>query len=314
MGRKVKKILLHQNDRLKCIFERFSVTEQSICEVYVKHILPRFYHIPEENRMIHLKYIRDELLRNSGNYNNEQTRLINALRELPFLRQIDGTYKLASYYFDPFNTLMKVMCEDSSKFPPEPFFSREWYNFMTLVGMKTEITASLFLEFALEQESQGRHGLSAELETKSRCLVNHLFESPQLHSADFLQQVSEVKFIVPYKIEDHYCTICAYPFDDSNHMISFRRSVKCNYLVTAWTQCKLLPSWVDYTAFTYKFNLSKLGVQDPTTDIILAHIKRVCKSLGKQSESNLTKLGIWRISNIMKRFYEYTKKPDVLSS
>lgn len=122
MGRKVKKILLHQNDRLKCIFERFSVTEQSICEVYVKHILPRFYHIPEENRMIHLKYIRDELLRNSGNYNNEQTRLINALRELPFLRQIDGTYKLASYYFDPFNTLMKVMCEDSSKFPPEPFF------------------------------------------------------------------------------------------------------------------------------------------------------------------------------------------------
>lgn len=60
--------------------------------------------------------------------------------------------------------------------------------------------------------------------------------------------------------------------------------------------------------------MSKLGVQDPTTDIILAHINRVCKSLGKQSESNLTKLGIWRISNIMKRFYEYTKKPDVLSS
>lgn len=93
-----RKILLHQNDRLKCIFEHFSVTEQSICEVYVVHILPSFYHIPEENRMRHLEYIRDELLRNSGNYSNEQTRLINALRELPFLQQSDNSYKLASYF------------------------------------------------------------------------------------------------------------------------------------------------------------------------------------------------------------------------
>ncbi|XP_052702133.1 sacsin-like, partial [Crassostrea angulata] len=306
------KILLHQNDRLQCIFERFNVTEQSICQVYVKHILPHFYHIPEENRMKHLEYIRDELLRTSGNYDEEQTRLIDALRELPFLRQNDNTYKLASYYFDPFNELMKVMCDDSSKFPPNPFSSHEWYNFMTLVGMKSKITTNLFLDFALQQELQGQYGFSKDLEQKSRCLVRHLFKFS--HSEEFLQRVSEIKFIIPDTIGDLYVTICAYPSDDSNQLISFRHSVQCMYLVTAWTQCRLLPSWIDYEAFKYNFELAKLGVQAPTTDIVMTHIKTVCKSLGNMSESYLNKLCLKQISYIMKKFYEYASKPEVISS
>lgn len=311
---KSRKILLHQNDRLQCIFERFSVTEQSICEVYVKHILPRFYHIPEKNRMKHLEYIRDELLKTSGNYDAEQTHLIDALRELPFLRQNDDTYNLASYYFDPFNELMKVMCEDSSKFPPKPFSSKEWYKFMKSVGLKTEITTNLFLEFALQQELQGQHGLSKDLKLKSECLVRHLFKYSQLHTDDFFQRVSEVKFIVPYEIGDLYFAISPSPADDSNQLMSFKHSVQSKYLVTAWTRCRVLPAWVDYEAWEWKFKLSNLGVQEPTTDIIMTHIKTVCKSLGGLSELNLKKLCLTQISYIMNKFYEYASKPDVISS
>lgn len=309
---KTSKILLRQNNRLKCIFEHFSVTKQSVCEVYLVHILPCFQNIPEENRMRHLEYIRDDLLRHSFVYDDEQQCLIKALKKLPFIPQNDGNYKLASQFFNPFNKLMAVMLEDRSRFPPEPFSSDEWKDFMTLVGMRSEITPELFIEFAVQQESQGRCGLSEKLEERSKCLVQHLLHSSKLHSKEFLQRVSKIKFIVPYKIGNSYCNICPYPSDESNHLISFSNSVRSKFLVTVWTQCRLLPTWVEYEA--RNFNLSKLGVQDPTANMILTHIQKVCNRLGVLSETSLNKLGLQEISKIMRTFYEYASDVQILSS
>uniref|UniRef100_A0A8W8HXQ4 Sacsin n=1 Tax=Magallana gigas TaxID=29159 RepID=A0A8W8HXQ4_MAGGI len=309
---KTCKILLRQNDRLKGIFEHFNVTTQSVCEVYVVHILPCFQNIPKENRMRHLEYIRDDLLRHSSISDGDQECLVEELRRLPFIPQSDGKDKLASQFFSPFNTLMTVMCEDRSRFPPEPFSSDEWKEFMTLVGMRSEITPELFMEFALQQESQGRCGLSEKLEERSKCLVNHLLHSSKLHCKEFVQSVSKIKFIVPYNIGDPYCAICPHPSDDSNHMISFSNSVRSKFLETAWTQRRLLPTWVE--SEMPNFDLSKLGVQDPTVHMILTHIQKVCNCLGVLSETSLKKLGLQEISKIMKTFYEYTSDVQVLSS
>ncbi|XP_052698442.1 sacsin-like [Crassostrea angulata] len=300
---KTGKILLHQNERLKCIFERFGVTKQSICEVYVELILPSFHKIPEEKRMIHIKYIRDTLLRHSLEYESEQKRLINVLKKVPFIRQSDGSYKLASCYLSPFNSFMTVMCEDQSRFPPEPFCSWDWKTFMTLVGMQTEVTADLFLEFALQQQSDGRHGLSDDLKEKSKCLVRYLLQSPQLHSSDFLQQVSKIKFIVPCEIKSAYTDICPHPTNETNYLIAFNGSIHSCYLVTAWTQHRVLPYWVNHIDSDLK--LSKLGVKEPSAESIITHIQTVCRRLGELSEKSLQKIGVDQISQIMEKFYEY---------
>lgn len=123
---KTGKILLHQNDRLKFLYEYFNVTQQSICELYEKHILPSFHKIPQENRLKHIEYIKDTLLRHSFVYDGEQKRLINVLREIPFIQHKDGSYKSASCYLSPFNEFLTVMCGDQSRFPPEPFCSCDW--------------------------------------------------------------------------------------------------------------------------------------------------------------------------------------------
>lgn len=47
-------------------------------------------------------------------------------------------------------------------------------------------------------------------------------------------------------------------------------------------------------------------------DIILIYIKMVCRSFGKEFELNFNKLGIWWILNIMKSFYEYISKVNVI--
>lgn len=311
---KTRKILLRQNNRIKCIYERFHVTEQSICEVYAVHILPYFHNIPKESRIKHLIYMRDNLLRHSGRYDNEQICLINALRLTPFVPLRDGGNKLASDFFSPFNELMALMCENSSQFPPKPFCSSDWKTFMTSAGMKTETTSDLFMKFALQQESEGRLGQAEHLEEKSKCLVRQLFISTNLRSIEFLERVGKIKFIVPYKIEDLYCKICSYPIDESNQLISFNSSVQSKFLLLAWTQQRLLPSWIDNDALSFNFNLSKLGVQKPTRNTVFKHIKTVCDHLGALSETSLTNKGLSQISKIMRTFYEYTIDPQVSSS
>ena len=309
---KSQKLLLRQNIRLKHIFEIFNVTEQSTCDVYVMHILPYFHNLPVENRLRHLTYIRDVLLRTSGKYDQDQNRLIHALKGVSFIPYRDGSYKLSSYFFSPFNELMKAMCDDPLQFPPEPFSLHEWKHFMSLVGMKTEITKDLFLQFASQLEIQGRQNLCDKTEEKSKCLVRHLFQLQELHTSDFLKRVSEINFIVPHKIDPFYSKICPHPKDDSNHLIHFKGSLKSMYLVTAWTQNRILPAWVN--PYVANIALSTLGVLEPTPEICLTHIQTVCNHLGNFSGKKLSEMNIEKISKMMTTFYEYASKEKVLQS
>lgn len=309
---KTGKILLRQNNRLIDIFQQFNVAEQSICDLYAMHILPFFHNIPKENRMKHLLYIRDDLLKNSGNYDSEQNLLINALKKTPFIPQSDRAYFKASCFFSPFNELMTVMCEDSLRFPPKPFNSVVWKVFMTTAGMITEITTELFLKFALQQELQGERGLTKDLEKKSECLVRHLLISSQLHSSEFLKRVRKIKFIVPCKIESYYTKICPNPVDDSNHLIAFGGSVMSTYVDIAWTQYKILPYLV--SSEIRCLDLSQLEVKKPSKENIKRHIKTVCNRLGGLSEKSLLDIGVEKISSIMIKFYEYARDGTVFSS
>ncbi|XP_061172842.1 sacsin-like [Saccostrea echinata] len=306
------KILLRRNERLRCIFERFNVTEHSICEVYRVHILPFFQNIPEEHRLVHLEYIKDQLLKHSTTYSEEQNKLVKALTGIPFIPQVDGTFKLASEFLSPFNELMKVMCEDPKCYPPHPFSTLAWKNFMTLVGMKTEVTKDLFLEFVLQLELQGRSGMSEIIENKSRCLVNHLLYATQLHSADFLKRVSRIKFVVPHQINAVYCRIYPYPQDKSNHLIRFQGSVMNKFERIIWTQCRILPSWISSEIVFGGLELCNLGVQKPTAETVLTHIQTVCNKIGNLSEKDLSSLSVSSISNLMKTFYQYANDSKVL--
>ncbi|XP_078314206.1 sacsin-like isoform X2 [Crassostrea virginica] len=306
-----RKILLKRNSKLKIIFEHFNVTEHSICDVYVVHILPYFQNIPEENRIKHLEYIRDDLLRKSGKYNGEQNRLINALKELQFIPHCDGSYKLPSYYFSPFSELMTIMCDDPSRFPPVPFNSKDWKMFMTLLGMKTKTTPDLILEFALQLESQGRHGLPKNIEEKSKCLVRHLYKLSN-YPAEFLKHVSRIKFIVPHQIDPFYFNICPPPMDSSNHLIPFDESVTNTFMVTTWTHHRILPFWIDW--YESKIRLSELGVHEPKSETIFTHIRTVCGRLGDLSDKELHALGLHKISRLMRSFYEYANDEEKVSS
>ncbi|XP_062614456.1 sacsin-like isoform X1 [Saccostrea cucullata] len=309
---KTRKILLCRNERLQCIFERFNVTEHSISEVYRVHILPSFFNIPQEHRLVHLEYIKDHLLKHSTSYSEEQKRLVKALKEIPFIPHVDGTQKVASDFFSPFNDVMKKMCPDPKCYPPHPFSTLPWKKFMTLVGMKTEITEDLFLEFALQIETQGRHGLSENIENKSRCLVHHLLYATQLHSSGFLKRVSRIKFVPPHPINSTYCQIYPCPRDESNHLIQFKGSVINKYEPIIWTQCRVLPFWISSVKSAGGLELCELGVQKPTAETVLTHIQSVCNKIGSMSEKDLNSLNISKISSLMKTFYEYANDSKVL--
>ncbi|XP_078314362.1 sacsin-like isoform X1 [Crassostrea virginica] len=113
-------------------------------------------------------------------------------------------------------------------------------------------------------------------------------------------------------MDPFYCNICPQPNDATNQLIPFKGSVRSKYLVTTWTQHRILPSWTDTCSKDARIGLSDLGVQEPTPEISLTHIETVCNYLGNLTDKNLAKMNIERISRMMTTFYEYASKANVL--
>ncbi|XP_048734804.2 sacsin-like [Ostrea edulis] len=300
-------VLLRHNDRLGGIYELFKVTEQSLYELYGIHIFPTFHNIPKDDRIIHLTFIKDELLKTSGEYTNEQKQLIRGLKLLTFVPTWNGKTETASGFFDPQNDIMKEMlhCE---KFPPEPFSSKHWNTFMKLAGMVSVIDPTLFIEFAKKLEEAGRNGLSSEIEKKSKVLVEHLLQSKNLHDDACLRTIGKIKFVYPYAVHDFYCNIASPPKDNENALVAYDRSVSWTFEAVVWTKHSIVADWATPITMLIENKhelLFHLGLQEPSIETVIEHIKTVCLTLSKVSEPDLHSLGIENLSALMVKFYGF---------
>ena len=304
------------------LFRFLELTCISAVDVYCDSILPSFNLLSEEARQVHLEYIRDTILTDSTEGDEEKERLLEILKCTPLIPSKNGTLKKASCVYDPNNDVFKVML--SCDFPSEPFDSPEWISFLRQVGLVSEVSSVDFKRFAKEVEHEALTAQTEKTHEKSRTLVDHLISRHNVVGEGLLNAIRDIAFVVADPVAHQLQQLCP-PFKqkqgDQVPYIPFKGAVFADYEEIVWTQAHLLPTWANPEfrryqldppplASVYKYCdafVSQLQIpKKPPIDIVVRHCEVLCHHL-----ENLRKCKLdlsehrCQIMNVMEQIYKF---------
>lgn len=321
---RVDVVFLKSRERLSPLFNFLAFESLSAIDVYCKFILKNFCCLPKEARLAHLEHIRDWILPLQCRDKNKRKRLLNCLASTEILPSGDGTLKKASCYYDPHNKVFKTMLSESS-FPPEPFKSPEWLEFLKSIGLICEVSHDHFLSFASDLAREGATMRSKSTDEKSKVLVDHLFSREDVVQESLLQAVCHIRFVAPEPVWPELQEIHCQFGDRGNgqlQYISFRGSVLAKHAKTVWTTAPLLPQWAN--PWKCRHTLSAPGycnsilahlqvLIEPTVDLVTSHCQNVCFQMEKQSESDLLVEQLLTRTSVMSNIYRFLQAKGLSS-
>ncbi|CAG2253140.1 unnamed protein product [Mytilus edulis] len=269
--------------------------------------------------MAHIKYTRDDLLTKptGGSFNEVQEDLISILKRVEFVPDIDGDLRIASKFRDPTNELMRLMLADS-EFPATEYKDKKWIFFLRIIGLQTEITPEMTLQFANDIELIGRNGITTEnekdLKSKSKLLVDHIFSQLEV-DANMLRSLNTIKFIPTHTIYDWKSRICSQA--NEAELISFCNSTLSYKQDLCWTRCSLIPEWanplnhlnqyhyVGMKKYEEMFQHLKI-LEEPEFRDVVRHVQNICDNMNAliptiQEDEHLAS----RIETLMTKIYEW---------
>ena len=254
--------------------------EISLTEFYRKYIIPHFKIFSRKSQISYLTHIKDDVLLSVGSLKRKV--FVEFLIGSLCIPGEDGILHYAREFHDPHNEVFQIMLEDNSDhFPPPPFQSPEWLEFLSEIGMKTRVEENQFLEFCEEVAACGSLDPAANVE-KSKALVSYLFYNEHLRSEAFLCSLSSIRFIASEKVESNLlslhkqfqCNTAA----DQPPFVQFFDAVPWEYHVLTWTSTQLLPSWAQPGKELRRY----LGVQEvPSVECIVSHLQNLSCTLAE---------------------------------
>ena len=305
--------LLRISDKLLPLYKKLGITESSINTVYKNQIFPTWMYLPAEYRIVHLEYIRDNLLsKRFACLSMEETSMIQSLKQLPFIVTETRETKKASAFFNSENVLFQNLCE-KCEFPPEPFCKSEWNHFMLSAGMRNDVDPSLFLQFAKRIEKYGGQQAMKDLHKKSNCLVNHFFQSKSLHIDSVTEYAKNIRFVVPHNVSQTLLNI--HEQCKRSETISFNGSLLKRHERLVWSNTPLLPGWAtpDNIGKDGAQLKKRLGIKDPSVESVVEHVRNICTRLNdKTSREDISDTSA--ISEIIVDIYKYLNEEGVKTS
>ena len=279
-------ILLRNEIQLKDLYKFLGFTYTHHIDVYLKHILQNWDSLPDSAILAHLQYMKNCLLPSLGeDFTDAQKRMLEILRLLPVIADTTGR-KRASEYASPHHPVLQMMCNEE-EFPPEDFCKCEWKRFLELIGLKHELSGDLYIRFAKEISAEGRFGITKRSALKSRTLIEYLFLHPLGKEQWLYQEISHIKFLVPYEIDAQY-TVVHKQYTDPGYFICFHQAISSSYFQLVWSSLPLLPDWADPCQYYKQKNkMQLLGIHnEPPLQSVIKHTQNVCDSLKHLFESN----------------------------
>ena len=179
--------------------------------VYTKFILPHFHLLSYQERITHLKHIRDtEFLfntawdnRNKKDIGEESIRkwsvdFIAALKKLPCLLK-NGELQPISEFCDPDVPMLGLFLGDDS-FPPKDLIKdSKWLCFFRKLRLRKNTTMEEFISFCKRVAT----GSQRNIQESSQALMECLFETTSWHEEEqFLNAVSKIPFVCTEPMED----------------------------------------------------------------------------------------------------------------
>ena len=249
-------VFLAHDKELEPIYSALRCVSVTGLEVYCQFILQHFELISYNAQLIHLHHLYKTYLHTCPDVqvsDSDRNRLLNCCKKLYFLEDRHGycqDLRCASDFFDPEIKLFLTM--KSHELPPKaqrPFLETDWLTLLRMMGLQTQVTSEMCLEFASHIAHLGKDPGNVSTQEKSKALIQHLFKMKDAGSRDkILTDVAHVSFVQPEKASRDLCLVYHQHGDQGDGKIPyvcFENSFSSDNERLVWTLASLLPSWAD---------------------------------------------------------------------
>ena len=318
---RTNRILLQGSAFLDEVYRFLEFTFTNTIDIYLNHLLKTWQHLPANAMGRHLEYMRDVLLRKGvgQNYDEKQLWLIEALKRTAVIPR-NNELLTASVFFSPTNNVFKMFHSNGDDFPPAEFSGPKWTKFLEIIGIKTEVTSDMFIQYALEICRDGSRNITEGLEKKSVALLECLFENILKWDTDTCNRISQIKFIIPYSAQTRFTEIHK-QYTENQMLICFAGSISNRHEDLTWTSLPLLQNEADPYSKHYdrvdkvKQKADLLHIHHkPTLDSVVLHCQNVCDSLKVCLSDRILRDRIcsW-VPTFMEKLYRYLQSNGIPS-
>ncbi len=284
-------VFLERNDSLQSLYDYLGCATIGVREVYCQFILQHFEYLSPEARMVHLQHVYEQYIKHGASATDftdaDREAFMEALKGLNFIEDKEGELHPASDYYDPENVLFRVMLPEE-KLPPRSgtlFKESDWLIFLRKLGLKSEVTQEMTLEFAQKVAHEGKDPQSASALTKSKVLTTHLLSMQAPEKTKILEEVAEIQFVAPEPVASELSSM--YPqYGDIGSgkltYVAFKDSVSKDHEKLIWTQASVLPGWADPMKQYELTQEEKLELMEclqvrkiPPAELVVLHLKNL---------------------------------------
>ena len=306
-------IFLRQAPELTELYQYIGIKQVSEVMFYIDIVLKHFNHLTPQGRTIHLKYVRDNILRENC---DDYATLLSFLKHLPFIPDHLGVLRPAMEFYDPDNKVFRKFVPNE-KFPSKPFDSKEWKEFLKRVGLQCAVTKDHFLQYAKHVEEEAcsvsnptSDGRKAILQ-RANVLVSHLLGNKSLQTLPFLSQISKIRFVPAAKITQLYLDI--HPSHTKSILTCFGGSVIETETTLVWSSASLIPNQVFYHHKSYLAQM--LGIHtSPPNELVTSHVKNISDRFPSTNKMEIPSNLREALSEVMTKIYSYFRDSCHLKS
>ena len=311
-------VFLAHDKGLEPMYSALGCVSVTGLEVYCQFILQHFEMISYKAQMIHLHHLYKRYLNAGYVSESDKDRLLNCCKKLYFLEDQHGNsqdLRCASDFFDPGIKLFLTM--KSHELPPRaqiPFRESEWLILLRMMGLQTQVTSEMCLEFASHIAHLGKDSGNKSTQEKSKALIQHLFKMNDAVNRDqILTNVAHVPFVQPEKATDDL----RYVYNQHGDLgdgklpyVCFKNSYSMDYEKLVWTSASLLPSWADPSKELSQQDVACaqkcLGMHArPPLELVVQHLRTLCSHI----MANINCLPEWGVLiHLFKPIYLYLQE------
>ena len=298
---------LRQAPKLADLYKYIGIQPASFVEFYTRIVLKHFNYLTPQGREIHLKCVRDHILSQSF---DDFEALLFVLKQLPFIPDHSDALRPAKEFYDPDVDVFKRFVPREN-FPPKPFDSKEWQEFLKKVGLQCAVTKGQFVQYAKQLEEEARNVLdrtsdeAKEILQRAHVLVSHLFANKSLQTLSFFSQISKIRFVPAAEITELYLGI----------HLSHTRSILTCFIDSAieshrdlvWSSASVIAT----TTLPYlRDDLAKsLGIHTtPPHELVMLHMKNISDRFPSANEKEVPSKLQETLSEVMTKIYNYFRE------
>ena len=318
-GRRLNVIFLETWPSLSTLFKFLAFQCVSSIDVYCQFILPYFGILSKDARLAHLEHIRGSIL---PIRTTDTQRLLDCLRNTAVITSKDGTLKKASCYYEPHNEVFSIMLPEDM-FPPEPYNTAVWLQFLKSIGLISKVSADHFKTFATDVAREGAIHRTTITDKKSKVLVMHLFSREGVVEEGLLHAICDVRFVVAETVGKELRDIYRQfgeGRDGKTPYIAFKGSLLAEHAEITWTTAAFLPYWANPKEYRCQIRapgwrstddycnaiLANLQVLvEPTVDLVTFHCQNVSCQLEKENDVEQSCDQLVTRTSVMSNIYQF---------